>query len=436
MLKHRLARRALIVAPLRVAHSTWPREIKKWDQFRHLRAGVVQGKDKAKILRDVENFDVQITTPETLEWLLSQFKGKRLPWDVLFVDESSRFKSPKSERWKLLKRHSKKFTRRYILTGSPAPDSLLDLYTQIFLLDFGASLGQRYTHYRDRYFNSCGYMGYDWQVKHGAEDSIHRAIAPLVLTMRAEDYLELPPLVINDVFVDLPDDARELYDRMERDLFAMLGDNIELLAESNASAHNKCHQIANGAIFEDIPELDRLAGRKPRNRKWHVVHNAKVEAFESIAYEMGGRPLLTAYHYTHEVERLQAFIKKEFKRDAPYIGGGVNVKTSDRLCDEWNRAVHPFLLAHPASVSHGLNMQETNGGACFYSLTYNYDHYDQFIRRLWRQGARHGVSVHRIIARDTLDEAIASALVVKHGTQRGVFDAVKKYRREKYRRLF
>jgi SNF2 family DNA or RNA helicase len=429
VLKQRgMVQRMLIIAPLRPATSTWPREAQKWDEFKGLNVHVLHGPGKETLL--AQPHDVSIVNPDGLRWLLGgrdEKTGRALPgaakragvtWDMLVVDESTRFKHANTQRFKTLRPHLSRFRRRYILTGSPAPNGLLDLFGQIFILDCGRALGKYMTEYRRTYFNETGFGGYTYVLKAGAEERIREAIAPLVLRMQAEDYLELPPLIgvdpPNVVEVELPDDARRAYGSMEKLMLAEL-ESGTVTAANAAAATMKCRQIANGGIYNE-------------DHTTAFVHDAKTEAVADIVEELSGKPALIAYEFAHDLERL----RREFP-DAPHLGGGVTSKSARETEDRWNAGLLPVLLVQPQSAAHGLNLQEVGAELIWYSLTWDLELYEQLIRRLWRQGQRERVVVHHIIARGTVDEAILRALRVKDRTQRSLLQELRAYAYEKRR---
>lgn len=425
----------LVVAPLRPATSTWPREAQKWDDFRDLNVHVLHGDHKQMLLE--QPHDVSVINPEGLEWLLgiTDAKGKYHPgmaqklkiwWDMLVVDESTRFKHPDTKRFKILSKHLHKFHRRVILTGSPAPNGYLDLFGQIYILDLGNALGEYITHFRNKYFDSTGFGGYTYTPREDTPERIQERIKPLVLRMAAEDYLDLEPYIPNTIEVDLPEDARRTYTQMEELLIAQVRDGL-VTAANVATATGKCRQIANGGVYLD-PEFDEEKGvLKPK--KWSQLHDAKTEVVMELVEELSGQPALIAYEYRHDLERLQ----KAFP-NAPYLGGGVNPKKSREIEDKWNAGLIPVLLAQPQSVAHGLNLQGVGAAVIWYSLTWNLEDYEQFIRRIWRQGQKERVVVHHIVARDTVDEAVMRSINKKDKTQRALLSALRDHLTSQIRR--
>lgn len=439
LFKRKMISKVLIVAPLRVAGSTWPREIKKWTDFRGLRYVVLHGPKKDQLLK--EDADIYIVNFEGLEWLLDiekwkNGKGKtqvqvdvrrfkKLGFDVLVVDELSKLKNTQTVRFKALKQVLHTFGRRWGLTGSPAANGLLDLFGQAYVLDMGNALGQYITHYRSTYFVPSR-DGYNWDLAEGSERKIYKALSPLVLRMSADDYLELPREIPNNIFVDLPPEARKVYDELEEELITAL-EQGEVVAANSAVASGKCRQVASGGVYltPDVTELIKKKGK----REWALLHHAKTDALVDLIEELQGSPILVAYDFAHDLER----IREKLDDDVPYIGGGVTLKRSKELEHQWNAGKLPYLFAHPASIAHGLNLQEAGHHIGWYTPTWNYEEYDQFIRRVLRQGnTSDRVFVHHFLARDTIDEyAVMPAIHRKRKGQNALFSGLKELQRRR-----
>lgn len=406
-----LVKRMLVVAPLRPAHSVWPQEAQKWSDFAAFKVRVLHGEQR----RVVSDSDVDVINPEGLKWLFGEVSRLRtFPWEMLVIDESTRFKHTDTQRFKTLKPWLPKFLRRYILTGSPAPNGLMDLFGQIYILDRGHALGQYITHYRREFFDQTGFNGFEWQLRKGSEELIHQRIKPLVLRQSAEDFLDLPPLLENVVRVDLPPAARQIYDQMEEHLIAELNEGVVTAATASAAAI-KCRQIANGGIYGAEGE-------------WQHVHEAKTEAVAELVEGLCGKPAFIAYEFRHDLERLQRAFP-----DAPYLGGGVAPRAAASIEAAWNAGQLPVLLAQPASVAHGLNLQGTSAAVIWHSLTWDLEHDEQFVRRVWRQGQRGRVVVHRVVARGTVDEVVLAALRGKDRRQRNLLDSLRIFAKGKNR---
>lgn len=429
--------KVLLIAPLRVCYSVWPKEVEKWQDFHGLRVQVLHGSKKDEALK--ADADVYVINPEGLEWLLQVKKTKTpsgktkvdvdlrrwkaLGFDTLVVDELSKFKHVATNRFKALKLVLGTFSRRWGLTGSPASNGLLDLFGQCFVLDQGRTLGPYISHYRMKYFVPS-HDGFNWTIRDGAEDEIYERLAPLALRMAADDYLDMPTLIENNIRVDLPSDVMQVYDRLENDLIAKL-DNKLVVASNAAAASMKCRQVANGGIYLD-PEVEALVKLPKSKREWANLHTEKVDALAELIEELQGSPLLVAYDFEHDLDRL----RERLGKDIPYIGGGVTAKRSAELEKAWNAGQLPVLFGHPQAMAHGLNLQEMGHHVCWHSLTWDYELYDQFIRRVLRQGNKSKkVFVHHIIARGTVDEVVLAAVKSKRRGQNALFDALKKLRK-------
>lgn len=429
--------KVLLIAPLRVCYSVWPKEVDKWSDFNGIKVVVLHGPNKDELLK-VEA-DVYVINPEGLEWLLQVKKTKTptgktkvdvdlrrwkaLGFDTLVVDELSKFKHTNTNRFKAIKLVLNTFRRRWGLTGSPASNGLLDLFGQCFILDQGRTLGPYISHYRMKYFVPS-HDGFSWNIREGAEQEIYERLNPLALRMAADDYLDMPTLIENNIRVDLPEPVRVVYDQLEDDLIAKLNDKV-VVASNAAAASMKCRQVANGGIYID-PEIESLVKLPKSKREWVNLHTEKVGALADLIEELQGSPILVAYDFEHDLDRL----RERLGQDVPYIGGGVSAKRSAELEKAWNAGHLPVLLGHPQAMAHGLNLQEVGHHVCWHSLTWDFELYDQFIRRVLRQGNKSKkVFVHHIMARGTIDEVMLSALKSKRKGQNALFDALKKLRK-------
>ena len=407
-----LAKKMLVIAPLRPVHGVWPPEAKKWEQFADYSVGVLHGGNKGKVLK--QNHDIYVINFEGLGWLSSQLNGKDWPFQILTVDEISYMKNTQTQRFKTIKPLLDKFDRRWGLTGSPAPNSLLDIFGPQLILDQGATFGPYISRFRTEYFYPSGYGGYEWKLQSDGEARIHAALDGKVLRMAALDHLDLPELTYNDIMVDLPPNARKLYDAFENDLTVELNSG-NVTAVNAAVAVMKGQQIANGGSYLD----DDGSGNA---RITTHLHDAKTEAVLDLVEELSGQPCIIGYHFAHDLERLKAAFP-----NAPIIGSGVIGHKLDSIIDDWNAGKTPVLLAHPMSAGHGLNLQGTGHAVIWYSLTWSLEVYEQFIRRLWRQGQKNHIVVHHIMAKDTVDEAIMMAIRRKDKTQQTLLNAVRDY---------
>lgn len=430
----KLINKVLLIAPLRVCHSVWPIEVKKWADFNHLRTSIMWGPKKDEALE--ADADIYIINPEGLEWLTQcqKTKGangktsvsidlrrwKKLGFDCLVIDELSKFKATTANRFKIMKHILPTFQRRYGLTGSPASNGLEGLFGQMYMLDMGRTLGAYITHYRNEFFHQ-GYSGFGWELNKGAEEKIYERVAPMVLRMAAEDHLELPALVENTIEIEMPPKIRAIYETMEDDLFAVLGDK-EITAATAGAAMGKLWQIAQGFIYR-TPEVEALVQLPKSARETHELHDLKIEALSELIDELQGQPLLVAYQFQQDLE---AIIKK-FGKNVPYIGTGVKPARAKELEAMWNAGELPYLFGHPMSIGHGLNLQEAGHHVAWYAMNPDYELYDQFNRRVLRQGnTSKRVFVHHLVMTDTVDEVFLSMLKTKRYTQGALFTALKK----------
>lgn len=408
LLNRGLAQKMLIVAPLRPVYKVWPDEIKKWAEFEGLEYSILHGKDKEERLED--DAHIHIINPEGLLWLLA---SKNLPrYDVLCIDESSKFKNSQTKRFKLLKTFLHTFKRRWILTGTPVPNGLEDLFGQIYILDLGAALGKYITHFRNQYFQRVGYNLYEWRPVPGAFERVVDKISPLVLRMSAEEYLEMPELVNVVTKVTLPEKARTQYNEVEENFLTALEDGV-LVAANAAVAGIKCRQIANGAVYLQDSEYVN-------------IHDAKLEALEDLLEELGGAPTLVFYEFEHDLQRIRARLG-----EVPVLGSGISPRKLDGLITRFNAGEIPVLLGHPASMGHGLNLQGSCHHVIWFGITWNLEHYDQSIARVYRQGQKsERVFVYHIVAEETLDEKVMKTLASKDRNQQSLLDGLRRHRQE------
>lgn len=399
-----LLRRVLIVAPLRVAKYTWPDEIQKWAHLNDLSYTVVHGAEKNE-LRHAET-DIHLINPEGLLWLLPLLaKDKRFSYDWLIIDESSKFKSYSSKRFKLLKPLLGKFARRTILTGTPATNGMMDLFSQMYVVDQGMALGAYITKFRGEFFHQKPFDPYGWYLNDKAEEEIYKRIQHKIMRVAASDYYTLP-VVYQDIPVELPEAALRKYKQMEATLQMQVMKGT-ITAANAAVASGKCRQIASGFIYDD-----------QRNATW--IHEAKFEALSDLLGELQGKPVLLFYNFVETVERLvMQFGAKVIKGDA--------TEAQREVLSAWNRGEVPLLAAHPASAGHGLNLQDGGHHIIWFDPTYDLEHYLQANARLHRQGQKNTVYVHRLVARSTLEQAIIKRLEGKDRMQSDLLSALRDY---------
>jgi SNF2 family DNA or RNA helicase len=416
----------LVIVPINPMYNTWPLEISKWTNFNNLTHTILHGKTKDTLWGPKK--DIYLINPEGLKWLYYELlkglkEGRKLPFKNLWVDESTKFKNDTAKRFDLLCDMLCLFKRRHILTGTPAPKSLLNLWSQMYILmDEKNPLGGNYYDYRSEYFFTEDWDSYNYQLIDFCDDIIKEKIAPYVLEMSAEDHLDMPPLVYNPIYITLPDKAYKYYKQMERQMWLEI-DQFCATAEAAVQATQKCHQISNGRVYADQPEgLERPL--RAAERDVLQVHTAKLEALEALIDELGGKPLLVTYYYNHDLAALQGLLGAAL----PYIGRGTKQRDKEKYQEEFNKGNIPILAVHPDSAALGLNLQGKSTDICFYSLFNNTENYIQIIRRLWRQGVGGKVRAHHLIAKGTVDEAIYHRLGQNCQQQIDFRKALKLYR--------
>jgi len=427
LLRHEgLADRMLVIAPKRPAWMVWPAEMHKWTQFNDLRVAMLHGPHREEALKD-RKADVFVISNhhENLGWLFSFGRWRKLKDALLGIDESSKFKYMRTQRFGAIRPFLRHFRRRQIFTGSPAPNSLIDLHGQVYLLDLGKTFTAYVTYYRKLYFETTGYGGYAWKIKEDAEKEIYRRLAPYVL--RLEDKgVGKPKLRVNPVQVVLPAKVRRVYEQLEAQLFALI-DEKKITAFNAGALMTKCAQIASGGVYEEWA-VDPKTGApiKKGRRKWLALHDEKTEACVDLAEELQGQQLMIMYHWQHDLERL----RRAFGKDLAVLGGG-SITQDKALERAWNRREITRMAGHPASIGHGLNLQTGGAHHIFcYTLTHDFELYDQFIRRFWRRGnPASTVYVHHCVARDTVDETKVLSLASKDRAQQALFAALLAYRR-------
>lgn len=393
--------RVLIVAPLRVAQTVWDAEIDKWEHLKGLRVSKVLGPEKARLEALKAQADIYIINRENLSWLIGKI-GNAWPWDMVVLDELSSFKSRSAERWKALRRVRGRFTRIVGLTGTPAPNGLLDLWPQMYLLDRGKALGKTLGGYRDEYFNPGrrnGHIVFDWRLKPGAEERIYRQLDGLCVSMQAKDHLKMPERIDNIIPVKLDEATKGCIDQLERDYVLQLGEE-EIMAPSAAAVSNKLLQLAQGAIYDE-------------SGAWHPIHEAKLDALQDVIEAANGQSVLLYYTFKFDLER----IRQRFP-DAVELKGEKEVK-------RWNAGEIPLLVAHPASAGHGLNLQAGGSLLVWYGLPWSLELYQQANARLYRQGQQRAVIIHHLVAEGTIDNDVMQALARKADGQQALMDAVK-----------
>lgn len=399
--------KVLVIAPKRVAEYTWPNELGLWEHLSHITHTVIAGPPAKREQAVRQGTNIHIISRDNVVWLVDKLRGK-WPYDCIVIDESSSFKNPSSKRFRALRKVAPVTPGIIELTGTPTSNGLLDLWSQIFLLDGGAALGKTFGAYKNRYFRASGYMGYDLKLNDGADAEIHAAVAPLCLRLAADDYLEMPERIDNHIAVHLPAKARAQYDDLEK-AFLLRLETADVPVLSAAALTNKLLQVANGHVYDESGE-------------YHPLHEAKLDALASVIEEAAGAPVLVAYNYRSDQDR----IRQRFP-------GAVDIKDSDDTQARWNNGEIPLLMAHPGSAGHGLNLQAGGSIICWYGLNWSLELYAQFNARLHRQGQQKPVVVHHIVAQDTVDTTVLAALATKDTTQKALLNAVRDDMRRRHR---
>lgn len=398
---------ALIVSPVAPMLFSWPKELETWPEFKHLKYGFLRGPAaKCKKLLAEKAPNIWFTTPENLKNALEA----GINADLLVLDESHKFKSANSERFRALKKCLSNFKQKVLLTGTPAPRSYEDLWSQIFILDGGERLGKTITRYRAEYFTSTVHRGgfVTHEIKPGAAEKIRAKIKDTCIFLKSEDYIDLPELTHNDVPVILPPEALKPIRELEKKFLLEL-ERSQVTAPTAAVLSGKLRQMVNGCVYDD-------------NGSAEVIHRAKAEALRDLIESLGGEPCLVAVGYRHDV----GLIRKVLGVNAPYFGGQTPEKEKTDIYTRWNRGEIKILLLHPASGGAGLNLQFGGRHIIWYSLPWSLGDYQQTNARLYRSGQKHGVVVHHMVAQKTIDTRVSDVLKSKHASQKSLLDALKR----------
>lgn len=399
-------RKVLVIAPKKVAEGTWTKEKDKWDHTKMLRVSQILGSRSKRIRALNTPADLYIINRENVVWLVDYYRNS-WPFDMVVVDESSSFKSHKAKRFKALSSVGPHINRMVELTGTPSPNGLEDLWAQLYLLDGGERLGKRYTQFRERYFqpDKRGNDGmiYSYEAKPGTEESILQKISDICISMKAEDYLQLPEVTYHQIPVVLNQKAERAYRELERKMVLDLPED-EISVASAAALSNKLLQLANGAIYDD-------------DRNVHEIHGCKIESFLELVESLQGKPALVFYNYQHDRERILKALDKS----------GLRIRELKNIQDEddWNAGKIDILLTHPASSAYGLNLQQGGNHVVWFGLTWNYELYTQANKRLHRQGQTERVIIHHLVCTGTRDEDVIQALERKDNVQEWVMRSLK-----------
>ena len=391
--------RVLVIAPKRVAEDTWPKELAKWEHLTGLTFSLVLGSAAERKAALQKKAFLYIINRENVAWLV---KNHYWDFDMVVIDELSSFKSNKAERFKAMKKVRPMVTRIVGLTGTPAPNTLLDLWPQMYLMDMGQRLGRFIGGFRDRFFlpdKRNREIIYSYKPREGAEDAIYALISDICISMKAADYLDMPERIDNRIEVSMSPKEWKLYDDFQKDMVLSIGDE-ELDAANAASLSNKLLQMANGAVYG-------------KDKKVIPIHDRKLDALEDLVEAANGKPLLVAYWYKHDLQRIKARFK-----NARCIDTAKDI-------DDWNAGKIPLALIHPASAGHGLNLQDGGCTIVWFGLTWSLELYQQLNARLWRQRQKHTVVIHHIVTKGTHDEDVMRALENKDTRQSALIEAVR-----------
>jgi SNF2 family DNA or RNA helicase len=403
------ALRVLVVAPLRVAETVWEQECRQWEHLNHLKVNIITGNLTNRLEQTYGDADIYTINRENFEWLQNEMRG-RWKWEMLIVDESQGFKDHKSERFKAYRRIKKHKTDNILytvlLSGTPSPQSVQDLWAQIFMIDGGKRLGRNITEFRKRYMVKS-FDGYSWEPRPGALEDIQAKIADIAISMQAEDYLDdLPDRIDITRSIALPTKYRKQYKELEREFLLTIDNeaNTEIAAVNAAAKAQKCLQFCNGAVYDE-------------DRETHLIHDLKIEALKEVREDNPNERMLVAYSYKSDLPRiLEAF------PEAIFLEKG---KKGNRIQDRWNAGQVPMLVCHPASAGHGLNLQHGGSLAVWFGLNWSVELYLQFNARLHRQGQKDTVRIVHLVAEGCLDEDVLVALGSKIKNQQQLIDYLK-----------
>lgn len=397
--------KVLVIAPKKVAEATWTKEAAKWDHLKLLRVLPVLGSVQKRVRALNTPGDVYVINRENVQWLVDYYRND-WPFDMTVIDESSSFKNHQAKRWKALTWVRNKISRMVELTGTPSPNGLLDLWAQVYLLDGGERLGKTFGGYRERYFEPDkrnGQQIFSYRSKPGAAEEIWKKISDICFCLRAEDYLDLPELVYDDIPVQLETRAAAAYKKLERDMLLEVNEN-EITATTAATLGNKLLQLGNGAVYGE-------------NHDVIEIHDCKIEAFMETVEALQGQSALVFYNFQHDRDRILKATEKSGLR--------VRVYKSSQDADDWNAHKIDLLLAHPASTAYGLNLQDGGNHIIWFGLNWSLELYQQANKRLHRQGQKNRVFIHNLIVQGSMDEDVMAALQGKSTTQDSLLKALR-----------
>lgn len=392
----------LVIAPKRVAESTWSKETAKWEHLQHLRIARIMGTQAQRLAALNTPADIYVINRENVVWLVDTV-GKRWPFPIVVVDELSSFKSAQAKRWKALRRVRGRIRRLIGLTGTPRPNGLEDLWPETYLLDQGQRLGRTLGAFRTRYLvpeKMNGHIVYSYRPKEGAEAEVYKQLSDICMSIKKEDVLSLPGQIYEDIVLETPPALLKQYKKFERDkVMECLNEEGEIVAGTEAALTNKLLQFANGAIYD-------------QDREVHHIHDVKLDALEELVEEAGGDPVLVLYAYQHDADRIRERIP-------------CRALDTEADIDAWNRGEIPVALAHPASIGHGLNLQDGGHITIWFGLSWSLELYEQANERLNRPGQKNVCRVYHLIMRGTHDERVLKALQRKEKGQTAAIEALR-----------
>lgn len=396
--------RVLIIAPLRVANTVWKQESQKWQHLNDLNIGIATGTEGQRKAVLERGYDITIINRENVPWLVEFYKAKhQWPFDTIVIDESTSFKNSASKRFKAMKQILKYVYNIVLLTGTPSPQGMIDLWSQMYMIDFGERLGRNKSTFLNLYFETSGFQHYEHTMVEGCDRVIRAKIKDVCMTMLSEDYLELPEMIPLRHTVILPDAAKKTYKELKKEMLITVKGGTDISAPSAAALNNKLLQICNGAVYDE-------------DGTYHIIHDGKIEALKDIIENNPDENLLVAYNFKSDKERLM----KAFPFAVVLDKEGVAV-------DQWNKGEIKMLLAHPQSAGHGLNMQFGGSTLIYFGLTWSLEYYQQFNKRLHRQGQKSNVRIIHIVVEGGVDEAVMEAINNKAKSQSDLINYLKKY---------
>lgn len=400
--------RVLVISPKSVAWNTWSEEARKWDHLNHLRLSIVMGTVKQRERALEAEADIYIINRDNVVWLCNRYRDQPWPFDFVIIDESTSFKNPKSQRFKALRRVRPQMWRVLLLTGTPAPNGYIDLWSQIWLLDMGQRLEKTLSSYRAKYFKPgrrSGAVIFDWILRIGAKEMISEKLSDICVSMKAEDYITVPDIVDAGMTLTFDDDTFKRYKDFEKEQLLQIDDEM-IEALTAAALTNKLLQFTSGAVYDS-------------DKEWHAVDDTKTEALADII-ENANEPVLVYYNYIHEKERIMDALKQY--RPVAFRG-------EPGILQKWNEQKIRVMIAHPRSVAYGLNMQQGGRIIVWHSLTWDLEIYEQANKRLHRQGQTKPVLLYHLIVRGTMDERVMRALKGKGDTQVSLLQQIREMKK-------